>query len=171
MNKHYLSPLFSPRSVAVIGASDRVDSVGWVVFKNMLEGGYQGKLYPVNPNHAEIQGQRAYADIKQIGEPIDLAVIVTKAAAVPDIIELCGKQGTRVALVLSAGFSEIGSQGAALERAVVENAKRYGMPGYSVPCSGFECHFQQRGCNCRKPGLDFSIWGFLHGDSGLGATE
>ena len=94
MNKHYLSPLFSPRSVAVIGASDRVDSVGWVVFKNMLEGGYQGKLYPVNPNHAEIQGQRAYADIKQIGEPIDLVVIVIKVATVLDIIELCGKQGT-----------------------------------------------------------------------------
>lgn len=139
MNKHYLSPLFSPRSVAVIGASDRVDSVGWVVFKNMLEGGYQGKLYPVNPNHAEIQGQRAYADIKQIGEPIDLAVIVTKAATVPDIIELCGKQGTRVALVLSAGFSEIGSQGAALERAVVENAKRYGMRLVGPNCLGILC--------------------------------
>lgn len=139
MNKHYLSSLFSPRSVAVIGASNRLDSVGWMVFKNMLESGYQGKLYPVNPNHAEIQGRQAYADIKQIGEPIDLVVIVTKAATVPDIIELCGKQGTRVALVLSAGFSETGSQGAALERAVVENAKRYGMRLVGPNCLGILC--------------------------------
>ncbi|OQW83130.1 MAG: hypothetical protein BVN30_07230, partial [Proteobacteria bacterium ST_bin16] len=61
MSKHYLSLLFSPRSVAVIGASNRLDSVGGVVFKNMLDHDYQGKLYAVNPNHAEIQGLPAYA--------------------------------------------------------------------------------------------------------------
>jgi acetyltransferase len=139
MHKHYLSPLFSPRSVAVIGASSRVDSVGGVVFRNMLESGYQGKLYPVNPNHAEIQGQHAYASIELINEPIDLAVIITRAASVPDIVESCGKRGVRFALVLSAGFRETGAEGAALERAVVENARRYGMRLIGPNCLGILC--------------------------------
>ncbi len=139
MNKHYLSPLFSPQSVAVIGASNRIDSVGWVVFKNMLDSGYQGKLYAVNPNHPEIQGQRAYAGIEQIEEIVDLAVIITRAVTVPNIIDTCGKHGVRFALVLSAGFSETGPQGAALERAIVENARRYGMRLIGPNCLGILC--------------------------------
>ena len=139
MSAHYLSLLFSPRSVAVIGASSRTDSVGGVVFRNMLESGYQGKLYAVNPNHAEIQGVAAYAGIESIPEPVDLAVIITRAAIVPDIIESCGKRGVRFALVLSAGFRETGPQGAALEQAVVENARRYGMRLIGPNCLGILC--------------------------------
>lgn len=139
MNKHYLSPLFSPGSVAVIGASSREDSVGGVVFKNMLESGYQGRLYAVNPNHDEIQGQRAYASIEQIDDSLDLAVIITRAATVPDIIESCGKRGVRFALVLSAGFRETGPQGIALERTMVENARRYGMLLIGPNCLGILC--------------------------------
>ncbi|UJO99463.1 MAG: CoA-binding protein, partial [Nitrosomonas sp.] len=139
MSKHYLSQLFSPRSVAVIGASSRLDSVGGVVFKNMLDSGYQGKLYPVNPNHAEIQDLPAYVSIESIAEPVDLAVIITRAAIVPDIIESCGKRGVRFALVLSAGFRETGAQGAALEQAVVENARRYGMRLIGPNCLGILC--------------------------------
>ena len=139
MNRHYLSPLFSPKSVAVIGASSRIDSVGEIVFKNMLGSGFQGKLYAVNPNHDEIQGQRAYASIEQIDESVDLAVIITRAVTVPDIIESCGKRGVRFALVLSAGFREIGPQGVALERAVVENAQRYNMRLIGPNCLGILC--------------------------------
>lgn len=139
MNRHYLSPLFSPKSVAVIGASSRIDSVGEIVFKNMLGSGFQGKLYAVNPNHDEIQGQRAYASIEQIDESVDLAVIITRAATVPDIIESCGKRGVRFALVLSAGFREIGPQGVALERAVIENAQRYNMRLIGPNCLGILC--------------------------------
>ena len=156
MGKHYLSPLFSPRSVAVIGASNRPDSVGGVVFKNMLESGYQGKLYPINPGHAEIQGHRAYASIEQIGEPIELAVIATQAATVPDIIEACGKYGVRAAVILSAGFSETGPQGIALERAVLDNARRYGVRligpnclGIMRPAVGLNATFSNGGA---KPG-------------------
>jgi acetyltransferase len=136
MGQHYLSPLFSPRSVAVIGASNRPESVGGVVFKNMLESGYQGKLYPINPGYAEIQRQRAYASIEQIGEPVDLAVIATKAATIPEIIEACGQHGVRAAVILSAGFSEAGPQGVALERAVLENARRYGVRLIGPNCLG-----------------------------------
>lgn len=139
MNRHYLSPLFSPKSVAVIGASSRIDSVGEIVYKNMLGSGFQGRLYAVNPNHNEIQGRRAYASIEQIDESVDLAVIITRAATVPDIIESCGKRGVRFALVLSAGFREIGPQGVALERAVIENAQRYNMRLIGPNCLGILC--------------------------------
>lgn len=139
MNRHYLSPLFSPKSVAVIGASSRMDSVGEIVYKNMLGSGFQGRLYAVNPNHNEIQGQRAYASIEQIDESVDLAVIITRAATVPDIIESCGKRGVRFALVLSAGFREIGPQGVALERAVIANAQRYNMRLIGPNCLGILC--------------------------------
>ncbi len=82
--------------------------------------GFQGKLYAVNPNHAEIQGYQAFTSIEHIPGPVDLAVIITRAALVPGIIEECGKRGVRFALVLSAGFRETGTQGALLERTVIE---------------------------------------------------
>jgi acetyltransferase len=136
VGQHYLRTLFSPASVAVIGASDRADAVGGIVFRNMLEGGFKGPLYPVNPGHAEIQGKRAYASIEQIGEAIELAVICTKAETVPDIVEACGKHGVRAAVILSAGFSEVGAHGAALERAVVTAAKTYGVRLIGPNCLG-----------------------------------
>src|ERR1039457_5750774 len=86
MGKHYLSTLFSPKSVAVFGASDRVDSVGQIVFKNMLESGFKGALYPININSPEVQGKRAYAAITDIGEPVELVVIATQPKTVPGII-------------------------------------------------------------------------------------
>lgn len=136
MGQHYLSPLFAPRSVAVVGASERPGAVPTVIFRNLLEGGYQGLLYPVNPNHAEIQGQRAYASVGAIGEPVDLAVIATRAETVPDIIEDCGKHNVRAAVVLSAGFGEGGAHGVDLERALVANARRYGVRMIGPNCLG-----------------------------------
>ncbi len=156
MGKHYLTPLFSPASVAVIGASNRPDSVGMVIFKNMLEGGYQGGLYPVNPKQAQIQGHRAYAGIEQIGQPVDLAVIATKAETVPDIVEACGKHGVRAAVILSAGFSETGPRGTALEQAVLDTARRLGVRligpnclGIMRPAIGLNATFSNGGA---KPG-------------------
>lgn len=136
MGLHYLNKLFSPKSVAVIGASDRLDSVGGVVFSNMLESGFKGELFPINSAHESVQGKRAYASIEQIGEPVELAVICTKAETVPDIIEACGKHGVRAAVVLSAGFSEMGSDGAAIERAMLANAKTYGVRIIGPNCLG-----------------------------------
>jgi acetyltransferase len=136
MGLHYLSKLFSPKSVAVIGASDRLDSVGGVVFSNMLESGFKGELFPVNPAHEKVQGKHAYASIDQIGEPVELAVICTKAETVPDIIEACGKHGVHTAVVLSAGFSEGGSHGAALERSMLAKAKAYGVRIIGPNCLG-----------------------------------
>jgi len=136
MSQHYLNALFAPSSVAVIGASNKLDSVGWVIFKNMLENGFQGSLYAVNPRHAEIQGKPSYAGIEEIHQAIDLAVIATPAATVPGIIEACGRHGVRAAVILSAGFGEAGERGQALQRAVVENARRYGVRLIGPNCLG-----------------------------------
>ncbi len=136
MGQHYLKPLFAPKSVAVFGASDQPDSVGKIVFHNMLQSGFQGALYPINPNHAKIQGRKAYASIAQIQEPVELAIIATPAHTVPDIIEECGKHNVKAAVIITAGFAETGAAGVKLERAVLENAKRYNIRLIGPNCLG-----------------------------------
>jgi len=136
MGKHYLNPLFAPKSVAVFGASDRVDSVGQIVFKNMLDGGFQGKLYPINSKNSEVQGQKAYPTIGAVGAPVELAVIATPAQTVPDIIEACGIHGVKAAVIITAGFGEIGAEGAALERKMLEAARQYKIRLIGPNCLG-----------------------------------
>src|SRR6266568_1929292 len=85
---HYLAPLLAPRSVAVIGASSRPDSLGRVVYENLLGGAFQGELFAVNPNHAQVLGRPAFASVTAIGQRVDLAVICAPPAAIPDIIEV-----------------------------------------------------------------------------------
>lgn len=136
MSQHRLKPLFSPKSVAVFGASDRIDSVGQIVFQNMLQSGYQGALYPVNPVRTEVQGCKAYATLAQIAEPVELAVIATPAHTVPDIIEECGKHLVKAAVIITAGFGEAGEAGKLLEAAVLKNAQRYGIRLIGPNCLG-----------------------------------
>ena len=120
MGKHYLNSLFSPASVAIFGASNRAGAIGTIVFKNMLESGFKGALYPVNPKHTEIQGQQAYAAIADIRAPVELAVIATPPETVPAIMEACGLHGVRAVVIITAGFSEAGAEGAALEQKLLE---------------------------------------------------
>lgn len=136
MSQHRLKPLFSPKSVAVFGASDRIDSVGQIVFQNMLQSGYQGALYPINPVRTEVQGCKAYATLAQIAEPVELAVIATPAHTVPDIIEECGKHLVKAAVIITAGFGEAGEAGKLLEAAVLKNAQRYGIRLIGPNCLG-----------------------------------
>jgi len=156
MGPHYLDRFFAPRSVAVIGASDRPDSVGMRVFANLLEAGFQGELYPVNPRHEQIQGRPSYPSVEAIARPVDLAVIVTPAAAVPGLIAECGEQGVTAVVVISAGFSEVGARGARLQQAAVENARRHGVRligpnclGIMRPHSGLNATFSR---NTARPG-------------------
>lgn len=139
MGLHYLSPLFSPQSVAVIGASNRPGAVGNVVFANLIAGNFRGKLYAINPKHKEVQGYTAFPSIAHLGEHVDLAVIATPAATVPDIIEACGKHGVRAAVILSAGFGEVGARGASLQRALLDNARRYNLRLIGPNCLGLMC--------------------------------
>lgn len=136
MAEHYLKRLFEPTSVAVFGASDREGSVGALVFKNMLEGGFKGELYAMNPKHETVQGQKAYASLAALRKPVDLAVIATPAHTVPAIIEDCGEQGVKYAVILSAGFREVGPEGRKLEKVVLEMARRYGIRFVGPNCLG-----------------------------------
>ncbi|MBL8397439.1 MAG: GNAT family N-acetyltransferase [Candidatus Accumulibacter sp.] len=123
--QHYLTPLFEPTSVAVIGASDREKSVGSVIFKNILNSSYRGQVYAINPKHETIQGQLAYKSIDRIGGRIDLAIIATQPRTVARIMEQCGRSGVRQAIIIASGFSEAGGVGTALERKVMEIARTY----------------------------------------------
>lgn len=136
MEKHYLSKLFNPDSVAVIGASDRAHSVGRLVFENILNGKYRGQFFPVNLKHAQVQGHVAYSSILQIDQSIDLAIITTPAHTVPKIVEQCGKKGVKGVLVISAGFSEIGESGLKLEKKILKIAQKYGIRLIGPNCLG-----------------------------------
>jgi acetyltransferase len=154
MGKHYLSTLFEPKSVAVFGASDRADSVGQIVFSNMLQGGFKGLLYPVNSNHAEVQGRRSYAALSDISDPVELVVVATPPQTVPGIIESCGIRGVKAAVIITAGFGEAGHEGEVLEKALLETAHRYGIRligpnclGIMRPSIGLNATFNKGGAN------------------------
>ena len=96
-DKHYLTPLFEPQSVVVIGASERPGAIGGMVLRNIVEAGYRGKLYAVNPKHANVSGVRCYSSVADLPEKTDLAVVATPAPTIAAVIEACGKAGIRTA--------------------------------------------------------------------------
>jgi acetyltransferase len=136
MQKHYLTPLFSPKSVAMFGASERENSVGEVVFRNLISSGYKGDIYPINPKHEKIQGKKAFKSIDAIGKPVELAVVATPAKSIPGIVEACGLYGVKTMIILSAGFRESGPAGRRLEDRVVEVAKEFGIRFIGPNCLG-----------------------------------
>ena len=134
--QHYLTALFEPQTVAVFGASERENSVGCIVFQNILESQFKGRLFAVNPKYSEVRGQACFKSVEDIGARIDLAIIATRPQAVPMIIEQCGRAGVRNAIVLASGFAESGHQGATLERKMVEIARSYGVRILGPNCLG-----------------------------------
>jgi acetyltransferase len=134
--RHYLHTLFEPESIAVIGASETANSIGVTLVRNMLDSGYKGKLFFVNPKHETVFGQPSYASVGTIPQRLDIAVICTEAAAVPEIVEACGRAGCRNVIVIAGGFAEAGSRGASLQRAALENARRHGMRLLGPNCLG-----------------------------------
>lgn len=133
---HYLSSLFSPRSVAIFGASERPEAVGTTVLANLLAGRFHGVLFPINPKREHVQGMLCYPDVASIGKTVDLAVVATPAPTVAGILDQCGKAGTRRAIVISAGFGEAGPEGKELERQVLEVARRHNMRFLGPNCLG-----------------------------------
>ena len=136
MNKHYLNPLFSPKSVAVFGASNRIDSIGQIVFQNLLTSNFYGSLYPINIKDDQVQGKKAYRSISDIEELVELAIIATPSYTVPEIIKQCGVHGVKAAVIITAGFGEAGELGLSLEKALLENAKRYNIRLIGPNCLG-----------------------------------
>ena len=125
MSIRHLDHLFRPRSVALIGATDRPHSVGATVLHNLLQGGFGGPIYAVNSHHAMLEGLVVYGDVGQLPEVPELAVICTPPAAVPGVIAQLGQIGCRAALVLTAGLSAPGEDGRPLRQAMLEAAKPY----------------------------------------------
>ena len=131
-----LSALLRPRSVAVVGASREPGKVGHVILTNLLAGGFAGDLYAVNPSASEVLGVRSYPSLTQLPETVDLAVIAVPARAVPGVMSECQEAGVGAVAVISAGFTESGPGGAALQREVLDIAKRSGIRLLGPNCLG-----------------------------------
>jgi acetyltransferase len=131
-----LDAFFCPRGVAVIGATETAGSVGRTILWNLISNPFGGTVYPVNPKRPNVLGIKAYPTIGDVPERVDLAVIVTPAATVPGIIGQCAQAGVRAAIIISAGFKELGPSGAQLERQVMEQARRGRMRVIGPNCLG-----------------------------------
>ena len=129
-----LDAIFSPKTVAVIGATETPGKVGFSLLKNLAEFGRT--VFPVNPNRSTILGVPAFPNIAAVPEQIDLAVIITPAATVPAMVRECGEKGIRAAIVISAGFKECGATGAELEQKLFVEARRYAMRIVGPNCLG-----------------------------------
>lgn len=131
-----LKTMFDPKTVAVIGATDRPASVGATVLKNLLKDAQGRKIFAVNPSHKEVQGVVCNPTIGSIGQPVDLAVIVTPAATTPGVIDECIAAGVKSTVVISAGYKEHGAEGLALERKIAEELRRGDMRLVGPNCLG-----------------------------------
>src|SRR4030042_2230780 len=131
-----LDSLFRPTSVAVIGASSKELSIGNRVIKNLIDFGFRGKIYPINPSADEIRGIKAYKSILDCPDNIDVVHMVIPAKFVPQAVEDCGKKGVKNIIINSGGFSETGADGAAIERDFIARAKKYGIRILGPNCQG-----------------------------------
>ncbi|MBM3494401.1 MAG: acetyl CoA synthetase subunit alpha, partial [Armatimonadetes bacterium] len=134
-----LGAFFSPRAVAVIGASEEPGSVGRTVLWNLVSNPFGGMVFPVNPKRASVLGIKAYPNIAAVPEQVDLAVVATPARTVPGVIAECGAAGIRAAIVISAGFKEIGQEGIELERKLLDEARKARMRIIGPNCLGLMC--------------------------------
>jgi len=131
-----IESIMSPKSIAVVGATNRLGSVGLVVFRNILGGGFQGVLYPVNPKAKSVQSVKAYPRLMDIADEVDLAVIIVPAEIVCSILEEAGQKQVKGAIIISAGFKEVGGHGVELENRVKEVAAKYGIRLVGPNCLG-----------------------------------
>ena len=131
-----LRPLLEPRAVAILGASTDPSRIGGRPLRYMLEAGFEGPIYPINPNRDTVQGLKAYASIEAAPGPVDCAIVAVPAALVPAALEACAGQGVKSAVVFSSGFAEAGAEGAALQTRMTEIARRGGIRIVGPNCLG-----------------------------------
>ena len=122
-----LHPVFYPRSIAIVGASRDPTKRGFRSIQKLIEDGFAGEIYPVNPKESEILGRAAYPTLAAIPGPVDLALVCTPAKTLPEVIAQCGTKGVKGAVVLAGGFAEAGPEGRALQERMVTEARRYGV--------------------------------------------
>ncbi|HEY6572793.1 MAG TPA: acetate--CoA ligase family protein, partial [Candidatus Eisenbacteria bacterium] len=131
-----LEPLFRPHSIAVIGASRRRDAIGGAILHNLTQQPFQGPVYPVNPSATHIQSLPAYPSIEAVPGDVDLAIVVVPSSGVLETVEACGRKGVKALVVISAGFKEIGEEGAKRETALREIVRRHKMRLVGPNCLG-----------------------------------
>ena len=131
-----MKALLNPTSVAIIGASNDETKLGGMLVKNMIDAGFKGPIYPINPKGGEIQGLKAYTSVTEIGQPVDLAIIAVKAAFVPGEMPKLKEAGIKYASILTAGFKEDSPEGAELEKQLVAAAKENDVQFLGPNCFG-----------------------------------
>jgi acetyltransferase len=136
MGLYNLDKIFKPESVAVIGASRKEGTIGYALMENLTEGGYRGRIVPVNPKYSEILGIETYKSLSKAGGKVDLAVIATPIFTVPEIIKECVDQGVGGAVIISAGGKETGKEGLKLEQEIDEEARKGGLRIIGPNCMG-----------------------------------
>ncbi|OUC09702.1 acetyl CoA synthetase subunit alpha, partial [Litorilinea aerophila] len=134
--RHPLDAIFAPKTVAVIGATEKEGAVGRTILWNLISHPFGGTVFPVNPNRSSVLGIHAYPKIADVPAQVDLAVIVTPALTVPGIIEECVEAGVKGAIIISAGFKEIGKAGAQLEQKILRRAQSAKMRIIGPNCLG-----------------------------------
>ncbi len=133
---HPLKSIFAPKNVAVIGATEKEGSVGRTILWNLISSPFGGAVFPINPKRPSLLGIKAYPSIKDVPDQVDLAVVVTPSSSIPGIIADCAEVGVKGAIVISAGFKEIGPEGVELERQLLENARKGKMRIVGPNCLG-----------------------------------
>jgi acetate---CoA ligase (ADP-forming) len=131
-----LDVIFAPRSVAVVGASRHPGKIGYEILRNLIVNEYQGILYPVNPKATSIHGIRAYPNVNDIPDPVDLAVITVPAESAVEAAEACGRKGVRGLVVITAGFREVGGPGIEREARLLEVCRRFDLTMIGPNCMG-----------------------------------
>ncbi len=124
---HALRYALTPRSIAVVGATDKPEALGKFVLGNLLAGDFQGDLHPVNPKYAEVAGRPCFKSLRALPAPVDLAVVVTPAATLPEIIDDAGERGIKYVLVISSGFADAGPEGLRLQQKALAKARARGV--------------------------------------------
>jgi acetyltransferase len=136
MGQNTLDVFFRPSNVALIGATESEGSVGRTLLTNLLKAPFRGRIFPVNLNRSEVLGTKAFPNVKSIPAQVDLAVIATPAATVPDVVRQCGEAGVTAAIIISAGFRESGEEGKRLEKAALAEASKTGVRIIGPNCLG-----------------------------------
>lgn len=131
-----LESIFAPKNIAVIGATEKEGSVGRTILWNLISSPFGGAVFPINPKRPSLLGIKAYPSIKDVPDQVDLAVIVTPATSIPGIISECAEAGVKGAIVISAGFKEVGPAGVELEHQLLQNARKGGMRVVGPNCLG-----------------------------------
>lgn len=163
-----LRPFFEPRSVAVVGASRRRETIGGRIFRNIVEGEFDGAAYPVNRDGEPVAGVRAYRSVEEIPDPVDLAVIALPAPAVLSAAEEALRKGVRAIVVISAGFAEVGSEGAERERQLLELVRAHGGRLIGPNCLGISSAAVSLNATFASRGIPAGNIGFSSQSGALG---